>query len=228
MALSVNATKAIFAKIRRFSWYSIKYIKSVQVLLNACGYKLVVDGVAGYYTINAIYSFQTKYKLTKDGIPGQETLKKLKAVVAAKSPVKTIITVALKELGYTAVNGVSKFGQWYGYPKAQWCAAFVSWCAYVFGILNKIIPKFIGCQAGLTWFKNRGKYKKRGTYTPKAGDVVFFDWKPQNSIANHVGFVEKMVGDQVYTISGNSGYPRAVRRNIYNKNDYRIMGYGVI
>lgn len=91
MALSLTTTKTINSKIKHFAWYSSAYIKSIQTLLNACGYKLVVDGIAGYYTINAVYSFQAKYGLIKDGIPGPITLAKLKSVIAPTANAGTSI-----------------------------------------------------------------------------------------------------------------------------------------
>jgi len=84
MALSKATTAAINKKMKRYKWYTAAYIKTIQKLLNLLGYKLTVDGIAGYYTINAIYDFQKRYGLVKDGLPGPKTLAKLKAVAAAK------------------------------------------------------------------------------------------------------------------------------------------------
>lgn len=52
-------------------------IKSIQTLLNLNGYNLVVDGLVGNATINAIKDFQSKNGLAVDGIAGVETFKKL-------------------------------------------------------------------------------------------------------------------------------------------------------
>ena len=90
MALSKSTTAAVNKKMMRYKWYSASYIKTIQKLLNLCGNKLTVDGIAGYYTINAIYNFQVKYKLLKDGLPGPSTLAKLKAVVAAKQAAASV------------------------------------------------------------------------------------------------------------------------------------------
>ena len=52
-------------------------IKDLQGKLNSHGYNLVVDGIAGNNTINAIKDFQKKNGLAVDGIAGTNTFKKL-------------------------------------------------------------------------------------------------------------------------------------------------------
>ena len=48
-------------------------VRWVQYELNHHGYKLIVDGVAGDFTIGAILDFQKKHGLTVDGICGEKT-----------------------------------------------------------------------------------------------------------------------------------------------------------
>ena len=57
----------------------LKYISEinaneVQKLLNAAGYKLIIDGIEGPLTISAIKDFQKKKGLTVDGVVGTKTL----------------------------------------------------------------------------------------------------------------------------------------------------------
>lgn len=52
-------------------------VRWLQVQLNRHGYKLIVDGVAGDYTIGAVLDFQMKHGLTIDGIVGPATRAKL-------------------------------------------------------------------------------------------------------------------------------------------------------
>lgn len=53
-------------------------VKDMQNLLNKYGYRLVVDGLVGNATINAIKDFQSKNGLFVDGIVGQKTFEKLR------------------------------------------------------------------------------------------------------------------------------------------------------
>ena len=90
--------------------------------------------------------------------------------------------------------------------RVEWCACFVTWCANQCGYIEAgIIPKFAGCESeGVAWFKTCGLWKDGG-YSPKPGDIIFFDWEDSNDgKADHVGIVEKTENGRVYTIEGNS------------------------
>lgn len=62
-------------------------VKTLQTKLNKVGYKLTVDGIYGDNTLKAVKSFQDKYKkeLEVDGVAGKNTIAKLDSVIAAKS-----------------------------------------------------------------------------------------------------------------------------------------------
>lgn len=53
-------------------------VKDLQNLLNKHGYGLVVDGLVGNATLNAIRDFQSKNGLAVDGIAGTNTMNKLR------------------------------------------------------------------------------------------------------------------------------------------------------
>ena len=110
----------------------------------------------------------------------------------------------------------------------EWCACFVSWCANECGYIESgIIPKFAGCTSGgMPWFKERGLWQDRD-YVPKPGDVIFFCWSNCDTPgdADHVGIVEKVEENRVYTIEGNSN--DMVRQNSYPVGYSEIRGYGV-
>lgn len=134
---------------------------------------------------------------------------------------KDIIVVAESQIGQ---QGGAPYWQWYGYGyRVEWCAIFVSWCANQIGVLDKAIPKFAWVDAGRDWFVARNQYHPRGSYTPKRGDVIFFDWGSGGSL-DHVGLVESVSGGQVNTIEGNSG--DQVARRSYSLSSSYIIGYG--
>ena len=67
----------------------LKYIvwpgmKSLQQNLNKLGYKVTVDGILGQQTFLAIKAFQEKHKLVVDGIPGTNTLAAVKKALEPK------------------------------------------------------------------------------------------------------------------------------------------------
>ena len=135
---------------------------------------------------------------------------------------KKIISVAAMQVGN---SGGQPYWAWYGFgSRVEWCAGFVSWCANECGYIDAaIIPKFASCDVGMTWFKNHSRWQTN-TYTPREGDIIFFDWD-SDGYANHVGIVEKVENGKVHTIEGNSG--DACKKLEYNSGDSRILGYGV-
>lgn len=134
---------------------------------------------------------------------------------------QVIVQIALKEEGN--ING-NKFWSWYGFnSRVEWCACFVSWCADKTGYLNKIIPKFAACMDGAAWFKNRNQWKGRN-YTPRSGDIIFFNWDGDGKI-DHVGIVVNAAKGVVNTIEGNSR--NACKRRTYDLGSSYIAGYGI-
>lgn len=130
--------------------------------------------------------------------------------------------VAASQVGST---GGQTYWSWYGYNyRVEWCACFVSWCASQCGVLDIDIPKFSYCPSGVEWFKDKGAWQDR-YYTPSPGDVIFFDWE-NDGISDHVGIVEKVEDNMVYTIEGNVLDSCAVKE--YPLGYAGIYGYGIM
>lgn len=134
---------------------------------------------------------------------------------------RDIVDVAIGEIGYKETgNNQTKYGAWYGMNGAAWCHMFVSWCANQAGVSSSVVPKASYCPTGMAWFKQRGLFKYKGSYTPKRGDIIYFCTN-----YSHVGIVEKCSGGTVYTVEGNSA--NQVRRRSYPLTYKTITGYGV-
>ena len=134
-----------------------------------------------------------------------------------------MVETAKKEMNN---KGGKKFWSWYGFNgRIPWCAIFVSWVANQNGVLGTAYPKFAGVGVGRNWFVKNNAYKKRGTYTPKPGDLIFFDWEV-NGRLDHVGMVEKVENGKVYTLEGNSNGDTS-RAKEYPLNSKYINGYGI-
>ena len=133
-----------------------------------------------------------------------------------------MVQIALSQVGNV---GGEPYWRWYGFKeRVEWCAVFVSWVANQSGYLQAgVIPKFSGCQTGIDWFKAMGEWQEKG-YTPKQGDIIFFDWEVDGKV-NHVGIVEKVENGKVYTIEGNST-DDTCRQKVYSLNSKVIFGYG--
>ena len=107
----------------------------------------------------------------------------------------------------------------------EWCCAFVSWVAYESNIMDVYIPRFAGVSAGIRFFKSKNQLKYASKYTPKPGDVVFFDF-PTETVVDHVGIVEKVENGTIYTIEGNANSDY-VRRREYPIDSPYLYAYGV-
>lgn len=134
-----------------------------------------------------------------------------------------IVQVAKQQIGNV---GGQPYWSWYGFTsRVEWCACFVSWCANECGYIEAgIIPKFASVNVeGVPWFKTCGLWKERG-YTPKAGDIIFFDWDNDDE-SDHTGIVEKVENGTVYTIEGNTSGDSCKQKE-YSINSNVILGYG--
>lgn len=104
-----------------------------------------------------------------------------------------------------------------------WCDMFVDWC-FLQLCGNKAKAEDMICQTGLygagcTW--SAKYYKEQGrffTSNPQPGDQIFFDDYA------HTGIVEKIVGDVITTIEGNTS--DQVARRTYSISSRSIEGYG--
>lgn len=88
-------------------------VKTLQKNLNSLiKAKLTVDGEFGTATYNAVIKFQTKYKLTADGIVGENTRKKINALLKKKSN-STTVNSTKSVVGEVTANELN-VRSWYG------------------------------------------------------------------------------------------------------------------
>ncbi len=170
--------------------------------------------------------------------------------------VKALLDVAINEIGYQEMSGVTKYGQWAGDPKAEWCAEFLCWSVAKVDeqlgttLLHNAYPYYGGTNTGRDWFLKQGRYIARtgfitgwGTqwytdsgesiekngYIPQPGDWMFLSYFGDGN-TSHVAMVEKCVqesgGIMVHVLEGNN--PDRVQRAAYPLTDWRIMGYGTV
>ncbi|MGV9361283.1 CHAP domain-containing protein [Amycolatopsis sp. NPDC003731] len=123
---------------------------------------------------------------------------------------KDIVDAARKELG-TRENPPGSNRNPYG-PTAAWCSSFATAMWRKAGVKIPVLP-FSGDV--YHWGERNGHaYGKHALHEARPGDVLIFGTGPQNtSTSTHIGIVEKVEGNQVTMIEGNSG--DAVRRNTH-------------
>ncbi len=176
-----------------------------------------IDNFGGYTKANAkVFSDEMKAELQVSVYGDPDYV----SHVLRYYHLKDIVSIAKTQIG----NSGGKYWKWYGLnTRVSWCAIFISWCASESGDLDKTIPKFAAVTDGKTWFKNHDKWKG-SSYTPNVGDIIFFDWN-QNGNPDHVGIVDKVEKEKIYTIEGNSN--DEVKAKSYSQSYKCIFGYGL-
>lgn len=112
---------------------------------------------------------------------------------------EAIVAKAVSQIGYKEKgNNDTIYGAWYGMNYQPYCMMFVSWCAAQCGISTGTIPKLAYVPYCVEFYQKQGRYKAKGTYRPEAGDLIIYG---SNS---HIGIVEKVQGNTVFTIEGNT------------------------
>ena len=149
-----------------------------------------------------------------------------------------VLTVAQTQLGYKestrnyevlpdeSIRGYTRYGEWYGIPYGDWCAMFVSFCLEYAQVDSMPLSARV-----IPWIEELTElqlYHKRDNYTPKPGDLIFFDWN-QNDSCDHVGLVAEIIEEtehelaRIKTLEGNSS--NRVQYVYYDLSDESIMGY---
>ena len=108
----------------------------------------------------------------------------------------------------------------------DWCDIFVTTVFQREG-LSGLIGRECGVERHIQIFKRLGIWNEDGTTTPKAGDIITFNWdqnsQQNNGFADHIGIVESVSNGIIHTIEGNSG--NQVRRNTYRIGHGNIRGF---
>ena len=110
----------------------------------------------------------------------------------------------------------------------DWCDVFVTTVFQREG-LSHLIGRECGVERHIQIFKRLGIWNEDGASTPKAGDIITFNWdqdsQPNNGFADHIGIVERVENGLIHTIEGNSGDVGTVKRNVYRIGHGNIRGF---
>lgn len=142
-----------------------------------------------------------------------------------------VVDVASAEIGVSEPSGDDKYISWYNQAtgsrlgmSVSWCAIFVSWVLRMAGVPETLAPNYCSCTSAMTIFKEKGTWRDRRDYTPKMGDLIFFDWDSKPSVSEHTGIVESIDPVYVHTIEGNTGNGTVARKK-YKLTSSNIIGY---
>ena len=110
----------------------------------------------------------------------------------------------------------------------DWCDVFVTTVFQREG-LSGLIGRECGVERHIQIFKRLGIWNENGASTPKAGDIITFNWdqdyQSNDGWADHIGIVERVENGLIHTIEGNSGAVGTVKRNVYRIGHGNIRGF---
>lgn len=111
----------------------------------------------------------------------------------------------------------------------EWCATTISAIAVKLGYTD-IMPTECSCSKMIELYKSIGCWVETDSVVPAPGWILFYDWQDNGKgdnkgSADHVGVVEKVVGNTITVIEGN--YSQSVKRRNIAVNGKYIRGYGV-
>ena len=160
-----------------------------------------------------------------------------------------LLAIAQTQLGYEESErnfviqagirrGYTRYGEWYGGVEyGDWCAMFIAFCMHYAGVEG--VPFSCSCGRWIDFLEEAGMYVPADTYTPRPGDLVFFDssrslMTPETAPieADHVAIVTEVIPatqDEpaaVVTLEGN--YYNCVRYETRYLDDPRIIGYALL
>ena len=152
-----------------------------------------------------------------------------------------LLMIAESQLGYTESElnyaaddpwnpkGYTRYGAWYGIPYGDWCAMFISFCMNYAQIPAEAMPYEASCGNWVETLAQLGLYGANGKYSPKPGDLIFYDDSAvRDGWADHVGIILSvdLYNGVVHTIEGNR-YDY-VEYFTLTEDDYSIIGFGVL
>lgn len=160
-----------------------------------------------------------------------------------------IVRVALSQAGYHdgdsfsemhglntgGVGDYAEYCYWFGTEAlgsstghyGAWCAMFVSWCARMAAVPEDVINNSCWARIGFDYpYYFHLNFVTDDDYTPRPGDLVFFDFESMAGEWNHVALVRWVDEERIYTIEGNTQGGRVWFRN-FALDHYAIKGYGV-
>lgn len=140
----------------------------------------------------------------------------LHGMIRSPSTYENVLMVARSQLGMAestrnfqvdAVGvrrGITRYGQWYGNPYADWSAMFVSFCLEYAGVQE--VPLSAGPETMRVEWDQLGIYAPAADYVPEAGQLLFLD-KDGNGAADAVAIITNQEENVLFVIEGDLREP---------------------
>lgn len=190
--------------------------------------------VAPTYTVSPQYaaSIYSSY-LSELTLTGNQRLDLLNVALSQVGYHEGDTEADLDGSNYYGDHSVTEYGRWFGLEILghdngfyyDWCAMFVAWCARQARVPLSTINNATYAHIGVAPFYFHMTYHPRGTYMPKPGDLIFYDWFNNDRMWDHVGIVALVRNGMVYAVEGNT--LDRVRIRVIDVDYVEIQGWGV-
>lgn len=188
-----------------------------------------VNGISGNVDMNYFYGQKAEQsKETKEikGITAQNIIKTMQSWIGksmAKQTHRDIIDIYNNHTPL-AVGYKVKYTD--DYCDTALSAAFIK---------NNAVDLIGGTECGverhIQLFKKKGIWQENGSVTPQPGWIITYNWddgtQPNDGFADHIGIVEKVQGNTITTIEGNTGNGGVVARRTLKVANGNIRGYAI-
>lgn len=100
-------------------------------------------------------------------------------------------------------SNMTKYGESYGWNGQPYCVMFLWWCFKQAGLSELFFGggKTASCSELMYWAIGSGRWV---TDNYRRGDLVIMDFPKNKTKTDHIGIVERVEGDILYTIEGNT------------------------
>ena len=185
-----------------------------------------VNGISGNVDMNYFYGEEVKGEEITSFATAKDIIKTMQSWIGksmAKQTHKEIIDIynSHKPL---AVGYKVKYTD--DYCDTALSAAFIK---------NNAVDLIGGTECGverhIQLFKKAGIWQENGSVTPQPGWIITYNWddgtQPNDGFADHIGIVEKVSGNTITTIEGNTGNGGVVARRTLKVANGNIRGYAI-
>ena len=130
-----------------------------------------------------------------------------------------VAAVAMSQLNYReseknvtlegeTLKGYTRYGAWYGDPYGDWDTMFASFCLHYAGVEG--MPQSDDADAWMNGMKELQLYAAPDSYTPKTGDLIFFDYDQVEEPLEEIMVVADQVGIVAEVTAGTEEVPGSV------------------
>lgn len=153
------------------------------------------------------------------------------AATGSKADGEAFVKAAEAELGY---QGGSAYWNKYAEEldsfeqEMQWCAIFVSWCAWESGNGDDPVYMADGCTTMRNYYVDLNQYielAEHPDYVPQRSDIILFYWDDDYSDVDHIGIVVGVGDGIVQVVEGNCDDENYVGYKEYELDSELIAGY---